>query len=349
MDMLYALRDMEKSFQEFFVATGFQTLTEAITPEEFDALQASSEKKVPSLLQESLSFLSPSLSEADYFSEREDISALQHLRFMPAIYHVGEFFELECVLSGKVTCFVENRCLTLSPRDVLILSPGTRHAASTYEETGIMVNILVRQSTFEKRFLHLLPDADIIRGFFQNALYHAPSSPYLLFPTGDGAFLQRHILPLLHECERNSRYKNTMLGSQLSMFLVELLRSYEKDVIIPTLDPSVMSEDTLFILEYMQKNIATISLSHLAEFFNYSERQMRRIIKVATGLSFSEIKEKLRMQMAEELLKGTSRPVADIADYLGYCDVSAFRKAFRLHSQKSPSQYRQEAEVPQKG
>lgn len=342
MDALYTLRDMELSFQGYFKATGFQTLERALTPEEFEKLQAASGKEVLPLLSQSLDFLTPSLSEADFFLEREDISALQHLRYMPAIYHVGEFFELECVLSGEVTSFVEERLLTLSAGDVLILGPGTRHAACTYEEEGIMINILVRQSTFEKRFLHLLPDADIIRGFFQNALYHSPSTPYLLFPTGDGAFLQRHILPLLRECERNSRYKNTMLGSMLSMFLVELLRSHEKDVVIPTLDPSVMREDTLFILEYMQKNIATISLSHLAEFFNYSERQMRRIIKTATGMSFSENRERIRMRMAEDLLKNTGRTVADIADCLGYCDISAFRHAFRLYAQKTPSEYREE-------
>ena len=77
----------------------------------------------------------------------------------------------------------------------------------------------------------------------------------------------------------------------------------------------------------MQRNIASITLEHLAEFFNYSERQMQRIIFAATGMSFEENVEKIRMQRAADLLKNTELTVSKIADYLGYYDTSSFRHA----------------------
>ena len=70
-------------------------------------------------------------------------------------------------------------------------------------------------------------------------------------------------------------------------------------------------------------------MKHLSEFFNYSERQMQRIIYSANGMSFGENIKKIRMQRAADLLQNTELKVSEIADYLGYYDTSSFRHAFR--------------------
>lgn len=96
----------------------------------------------------------------------------------------------------------------------------------------------------------------------------------------------------------------------------------------------------VFILEYMQKNYTTITLSHLSDFFNYSERQMNRIIKTATGMTFGENIKKLRMNHAARLLSESSTAIRTIAELLGYYDVSNFRKIFKSYYGMTPSQYR---------
>ena len=222
----------------------------------------------------------------------------------------------------------------------MILAPNTQHASLTYSDEGIMINILVRSSTFEDKFMNLLPDNDIFRNFFIASLYKETENPYLLFHTNSTSFLIAHVLPIMREYQRNSRYKNTMLTSLISVFFVELLRKHEKDITIPSINLTSGSENIFFILEYLQKNYATITLSHLAEFFNYSERQMQRIILKSTGLSFGDNVKKLRMQNAAELLKNTDMTVAEIASELGYYDSSNFRQAFKKYYQMSPHEYK---------
>ncbi len=335
---LLPLRIYEKEFKDFFEETGHNVITQPFSPEEF--IRFFQENQLQIHTTEPFDIFAPSLSEQSYFDSTLDISAVQHLRYMPAVYHVQEFFELDCVLSGKVTSFVKDQEVTLETGDIMILAPNTSHASYTYSDDGIMINILVRGSTFENNFINLLPDNDLFRNFFIRALYNNDDQPFLLFHTGSSTFLSDHILPLLRECQRNNRYKNTMLSSRLSVFFVELLRNHEKDISIPSFSNFDSNKNIVFILEYMQKNYATISLAHLSSFFNYSERQMQRIILKYTGMSFVDNIKKLRMTNAAELLKNTTMTVSDIAMHLGYYDSSNFRQAFKKYYGRSPQEYR---------
>jgi len=340
MQNLMPLNKYELLFRKYYHSSRHEYADRALTLEEFSEEIENAEPEYYALKVGPIGFYSKSLPEASYFTEQEDIAAVQHLRYMPAIYHFSEFFELECVLSGSVTCFAGDLQLKLTAGDILILAPSTNHAACTFRDDSIMVNVLVRKSSFEEHFLNLLPDNDLLRSFFENALYKTSSTPYLLFRTEDPEMLRTHIMPLLHECLRNSRYKNTALSSMLSLFFVSLLRKHEKDVIIPSIVNSGVSENYIFIIEYMQRNAATITLSHLASFFNYSERQIQRIIQTTTGMSFSENIKKIRLSTAADLLKTTDMSIQMIADHLGYYDTSSFRHAFRGFYGVSPNEYR---------
>ncbi len=280
--------------------------------------------------------LTRSLSEESYFQHRIDVSVLMHLRYLPALIHTSEFFEIDCVLSGTITYYMGEQRFCLTPGDVCILAPDTQHAACTFSDDGIMLNLLVRRSTFEEHFLGILPEHDLFKRFFEKSLYGKSETPYLLFRTGRPDFLSASILPIYAEYESHNRYQSTMLSSLLSVFFVELLRRHEKDLEISSRSQGAYSENIVFILEYLQKNYTTISLSHLSAFFNYSERQMQRIIFSATGMSFGENVKKLRMNKAAELLENSPMTIAQIAEYLGYYDASSFRQAFKKYYGRTP-------------
>lgn len=338
MEALQKMREIEKEYKRFFTDTGFRTSDTAITFNEFQSVIQSYGKKYESLNPD---FLSESLPEEQYFQNKMDIGAIQHYRYMPAVYHTHEFFELACVFSGNFTNHIGKQKIELHAGDIFILSPNTQHAVCTYEEDAVMVNILIRTSTFEQHFMKILPDNGMLYNFFVKTLYGSSDTPYLLFKTGNDSVIFDYIQQILYEFRRNKRYKNTMMSSLLSIFFVTLLRRHEKDVIIPNMRSSVMNENTIFIIQYMQQNYATITLAHLAEFFNYSERQMQRIITTVTGHSFSENIKKIRMNHAAGMLANPDLTVQEIADLLGYYDSSNFRQVFKSYYKMTPQQYRE--------
>lgn len=143
-----------------------------------------------------------------------------------------------------------------------------------------------------------------------------------------------------HEFSRNRQYKNRMLNSIINAFFIILLRNHGNNVIVPELGNTEKSENLVFILRYIQEHFNTISLTELSKFFNYSERQIQRIIKDSTGLSFTENILRLKMKKAEKLLKNPDITISIIAEETGYSDSGTFRQAFKKYYGMTPQQYR---------
>lgn len=338
-DSLMKLRPIELECRELFSDTAFFSKNAVSQNDLLKIIEKTGNKKLkPSFIKHLNG--KKSLIEDEFFQQRLDISAIQHARYLPAMSHTHQFFEMACVLSGTFTHFIGDQKTKMCKGDIIILAPNTAHAIYSSSDDSIMVNILMRSTTFEQHFLSLLPDNDFLYHFFVNALYGSTETPYLLFHTGNDQDLAVCSEQILREYQRNNRYQNTMLTSLLSVFFVLLLRKHEKDVIIPTMDSSVMNENTIFIIEYMQKNYDTVTLAHLAEFFNYSRRQMQRIILTATGRTFTDNIRRLRMDHAKELLAESRLSVQKIADLLGYYDVSNFRRVFKQYCGMTPQDYR---------
>lgn len=336
------LRDLELAYKALYTETGFSTDESAITMEEFESYLAD---HVPQFLRLGSETLGPSssvLSDTDsaYFAGKHDVSAVQHLRYLPAILHTHNFFEIAFVLQGSLTHFIESEKNTLNRGDVFILAPNTEHSVCTYSDDAILINVLVRNSLFEQHFLNIIPNDYIMRSFFANALYSINKSPYLIFRTGDDPRLAEYVINLLNECNENRPYKDTLLNLMVSLLFIFLLREHEQDVVIPQLNEGSITDKVLVILDYMEHNYADITLKQMAEFFSYSERQLSRIIKTATGKNYEALIRDLRMRRAKELLEYSDLSISEISDSLGYYDTSNFRQAFKKYYRTTPADYR---------
>ena len=288
----------------------------------------------PSLL------LNTRLDEAAFFRESFDTELYRHLRYLPAILHSHAFLEIVCVAEGSCTNYVQLQELHMKKGDICIIAPKTEHAVSAFSDDCILINIILRVSTFEKAFFGVLSENDILSDFFMRTLYHSKTHPYLYFRTGDDQELFDYVLYAYQEFLGNHQYKERFLNNIISAFFIILLRNHGSDVIVPEIDTEGNDENVIFILKYMQENYSTVTLSSLAEFFNYSERQIQRIIKKSTGISFSENIQKLKMKHAAQLLMDPDRSVSAVAEDLGYSDVGNFRHIFKKYYGMSPAEYR---------
>jgi transcriptional regulator GlxA family with amidase domain len=101
------------------------------------------------------------------------------------------------------------------------------------------------------------------------------------------------------------------------------------------------------ILNYISANYASVNLKQLSARFNYSERQLQRIIMDATGISFRENIQNQKMQRAAVLLSGSDLSVASICEQTGYPSQNNFRKIFQRHYGMTPSEYRNQFRKPE--
>lgn len=331
------LKELEYFFRDFYHQHPERHLELPTSLEEvrdiLELAQQSCSDFLPQMLLESL-------VEDIFFQQELDVAVYRHIRYLPVTIHQHSFFEIACVMSGTCINYIADQKLTLTAGDICIIAPHTRHTISAFSDDCFIQNILLRTSTFQRAFLGILSEKDILSDFFSRTLYQPDKMPYLLFTMEPDPDVYNFIGHLVEEIHRNRRYQKRMVNSILNALFIILLRNHEKDVIFPSIRRSVMDENLIFILRYMQENHATITLKHLAEFFNYSERHLQRIIKSATGRSFSENILKFRMERATDLLVKEKMSVAETAEILGYYDASSFRHIFRKYYGMTPTEYR---------
>lgn len=284
--------------------------------------------------------LTESLLEENFFLKDQDVSIYLHSRYMPAMIHTHDFFEIACLLHGTCVNYILNQKIDMIPGDICILAPNTEHAISGYNDECLMLNFLIRTSTFEKAFFGALSDIDILSNFFLRTLYKSKEHPFLYFRTGDDTEIKYTIASAYLENSKNRRYKSRMINSIVNTFFITLLRDHEKDIIFRINNGSELDENLIFLLRYMQEHYKTLTLKQLADFFNYSERQLQRIIKAYTGMNFSQNIQKMKMKQAANLLKSNELSVVEIAERTGYNDISNFRHIFKNYYHMTPKEYR---------
>lgn len=274
-----------------------------------------------------------------------DVTVSRHQRYAPAFLHSHTFFEVVCVFSGECENIFSSDTLRMRTDDICIIAPGTVHALSAFHDDCIVYNFLIRSGTFEQTFLNSLPKQGILYSFFTKALFRPGEESYLYFKN-DGKprdpELFRIFRSILREYNDQKTYYTSMLNALLTTFFIQLLRKHEKDVIVPNPSGKKQEENMIFILKYIDLHADTLTLKELSDFFNYSERQMARILKDYTGQTFTGLVQSTRMTKACRMLKHPDIPISDIIEAAGYSNASHFYDVFKKIYGMTPAQYRKQ-------
>ena len=81
------------------------------------------------------------------------------------------------------------------------------------------------------------------------------------------------------------------------------------------------------------------SLAHIAALLGLHPRALQRRL-LAENLQFKALVQDVKMKTASWYLSASSLEITQLADMLGYAEIAAFSKAFRLSQGVSPSQWR---------
>jgi len=115
----------------------------------------------------------------------------------------------------------------------------------------------------------------------------------------------------------------------LGSYLDELERSRKQDIV---------HQVSMLVRDLLPKG--TCSLKNVAQLMGLKERALQRRLNKDDS-SFQQVLDQLRKQMAKEFLDSPDTNVTNLAQILGYADLSTFSKAFKLWFGVSPSRYKQ--------
>ena len=278
--------------------------------------------------------------EQSYFCDEYPLSVVPHLRYSATPWHSHNFYELIYVLGGTCEHTLKSGTMVMEKGDFCILPPNQLHRISSYADEALIVNILIRKSTFVQSFQPLLKDFGVLSTFFSHTLFQKENSAYLLFQCGDDPVISTLIRKMYEEYVSYTPFSPAILVGQLMQLLGEVMRSHHMDTV--QLSGSGANQPTRVsaMLQYMEDHLRTVTLQELARQFSYSNARCSTIIKEATGKNFTQILREHKIYRAARLLQEDDRSMLQIAKEVGFCDTSHFYKAFSAVYGMTPAQYK---------
>lgn len=277
------------------------------------------------------------VQEDDIIPIGRDAFCFRHPRYTRPMLHVHNHVEVNFVSRGSCLLHFEDKTRTMKEGELCIIAPGSRHDIEIVDDETFVFTLMLRTSTFDTVFFSLLAGSDLLADFFRTILHSPLQANYLLFYLDDMQWVRIIFRNVLMESCKSDNYANNCCSSWINLLFATVLRSYSKSL---QFYDYTMGTDFSLVLQYIQHNYQTVTLSSLAAFFHYSEPHLCTLIKRNTGHSFTDLVKRLRMNRAVSLLQNTDMKIAEIAENIGYHSADHFSRVFRGTYHMSPAEYR---------
>lgn len=113
--------------------------------------------------------------------------------------------------------------------------------------------------------------------------------------------------------------------------------NFEKEFDVPTAKEQLVQQSLDYIEEHFRE---MISVGVLSRELGTSVSYLSRIFKESTGETIIRTINSKKIEMAKEYLKRTDLKVYEVADILGFENVTYFSKFFKKHTGMSPKEYK---------
>lgn len=349
---LFGLTDHEKTMKSFYQTSGRNILTTPLNFEQYDQLMEEHPEypDVRDFYRTTTSYgYGTTLDKQGVFADRDEVDMNINGRYSYPLIHNHTFFEIIYVYRGSCINYIEDTSIEMKRGDFCFLAPDTMHTIVSVSDDDIIMNLILSRASFERFFLEMLREKNLLSDFFRRVLYDRAVTPFIIFPTGDDSRIYGLWTAMYQErVFRKYAYEQCIVLYARILFLY-LIRSYEMMAVVPGYASAKTDHHIVAMLGYIATNYSHITLKALSEFFCYNESYVSRMLKTHTGKTFNEIVNDLRMEHAKDMLENTDKTISEISQDVGCFDSSHLSKKFRSKYGVSPKEYRNSIDKKQNG
>lgn len=272
------------------------------------------------------------------FADRRHIVAF-HWSNSPAIpEHIYSYVIITYCYQGSFTREVDGNRVRLEAGDCLVLD---RHVPHRDEPTGagdVIVNFILAEEFFEGRLLDGL--ADLASPFATELMtLGATHEHWRMYPTKSDEVVRTCVERIMCERLEPDMTSPFLVDFFLAALLTHLLRTYEPK---GELDDVAWERAELIgaVRQYIGQHYQEGNLQQMASDLGYERTYLSKFIRQTTGSTFKQLVNVERMRRAALLLRGTTRPIYEIAEEVGLANLTSFYQRFRDYAGCTPQAYR---------
>ena len=265
----------------------------------------------------------------------KNIMIRPHTRFIHFPEHTHDYVEFVYMCKGTTRHIINGTPIALKQGELLMLSQHAKQEIDSAGKDDIAVNFIVKPDFFHGVLSFLGNEETPLRRFILSCITGERGAGYLYFKVADVLPVQNLVENLLWILIKQPSNKRGIYQLTMGLLFVELLECTD------TLEFSYESENVIMkVLRYIEDNYRTGSLNEIAGILHYRHTTLSRLIQKKTGQNFTELLQQKRLSQAAWFLLNTDERIDDIAELVGYGNMTHFHKLFTEFYGKSPKHYR---------
>ena len=275
-----------------------------------------------------------------FLTNGDTIMLRKHTRFIDFPRHRHNYIEVNYVFSGSLKQKVGEDEIFLKKGELLFLNQHIDHEIKACGKEDIVINFIIEPKFFEFIFTYL-SNNNLMSNFIIDSLYnHTQKGQYLYYQVSEVKSIQELVKKMMYEMTEKSYLSESSMKLYMGLVMIELIKHSDKlkNSKIDTYQQSLIAE----VLKCIDEQYRTITLYELAESLKQPHYSLSKQIKKATGSTFKELLQEKRLSIAKNLLEGSAMPVAEIAEFIGYDNVSYFYRIFRSKYGYTPKKIREQ-------
>ncbi len=273
----------------------------------------------------------------------ESFKILYHGRDLAVPEHGHDYFEMMYVYDGSITQLIDSEKITLDKGAICLLDTKINHSIEATTDSDIALNFLMHKEMFSHCFLAHLLENTLFSEFFTNALYRPDAfGRYIAIHTGNDERVRGLVTSIVGEYIEPDICSAAVIESLIQLLFNQLFRVWRSGGGRKILRTADGVSNIRAILRYMEVNYKTATLKTTAARFGYSPSYLSTLLAKTTGHSFTAIKHEICMNQAAFLLTNSDMIISDVAQSVGFSNMSFFYSVFNRKFSMTPAEYREQ-------
>ena len=263
-------------------------------------------------------------------------------RFLDYPEHVHDWVELEYMYAGSCVHHLNGTPVRLAEGQSILVDQNTRHKVPLLGEDQILLNLFFGPETIPSLVGQLPSSQSVVADFLSNTLSQtARKDSYIHFASEDSWRLRALVEGFCCDYLDGGPDQNELLSHVFQLIMFELIHLCRNGKSSASLESS-RTASILPALHLIEERYQDITLEEAASELGLSPAYLSRLLKKQTGSSFQRLLTRQRMSEATRLLSLNIFSVTEVAERVGYNNVTFFYRKFQEEFGCSPGAWREQ-------